>query len=116
MTAAAGSQLAGSLANNEDHASLESGLGDSKRAKTFDGRNYEEDSSSSTVSSSSSSRRRIAAFSSPSCVLVLRNMVVRGEVDEFLEADTISECSKFGPVRGCKVRIETLPNAYVLSI
>jgi hypothetical protein len=63
---------------------------DAKKPKTasFDERNYEDNKNdivSTSIGGSSIGvpvvRRRVA-LSSPSCVLLLRNMVVRGEVDE----------------------------------
>lgn len=46
----------------------------------------------------------------PSKVVLLRNMVTHGQVDEELESETKDECSKYGKVR--KVLIFEIPDAF----
>lgn len=36
-------------------------------------------------------------------VVLLKNMVAPGEVDEYLEEETADECSKYGKVLGCRI-------------
>mmetsp|Transcript_1976 Transcript_1976/g.5462 ORF Transcript_1976/g.5462 Transcript_1976/m.5462 type:complete len:434 (-) Transcript_1976:16-1317(-) len=39
----------------------------------------------------------------PSSVILLSNMVGRGQVDPELQSETAQECSKYGPVESCKI-------------
>lgn len=48
-------------------------------------------------------RKKQGLFSNPSCVVLLKNMVGPGEVDEILAEETKQECEKFGPVVRCVV-------------
>lgn len=52
-----------------------------------------------------SKRRKVES----SKVVLLRNMVGPGEVDEDLESETAEECTKFGPVVRCKIYEEKNP-------
>ena len=54
-----------------------------------------------STSSSSGSGRSVF---SPSCVVLLKNMVGPGEVDAALGPETQEECGKYGVVRDCIVR------------
>ncbi len=42
--------------------------------------------------------------SDPTRVVLLLNMVGRGEDESALETETIEECEKFGPVKCCAIR------------
>ncbi|CAM9551982.1 unnamed protein product [Ascophyllum nodosum] len=46
-------------------------------------------------------RKKRGLFSNPTRVLLLKNMVGPGEVDDELEGETQGECERFGPVRRC---------------
>ena len=48
-------------------------------------------------------RKRLGLFSNPSCVVLLKNMVQPGDVDEMLAEECKQECSKYGPVRTCVI-------------
>ena len=48
-------------------------------------------------------RKRLGLFSNPSCVVLLKNMVQPGDVDESLAEECKQECSKYGPVRTCVI-------------
>ncbi|CAM9975945.1 unnamed protein product [Pylaiella littoralis] len=48
-------------------------------------------------------RKKRGLFSNPTRVLLLKNMVGPGEVDDELEAETSGECERFGPVRRCLI-------------
>ncbi|CAM9141310.1 unnamed protein product [Discosporangium mesarthrocarpum] len=48
-------------------------------------------------------RKKRGLFSNPTRVLLLKNMVGPGEVDDALEGETQGECEKFGPVRSCMI-------------
>jgi len=48
-------------------------------------------------------KRKMGLFSNPSCVVLLKNMVGRGEVDEMLAEECKQECSKYGPVNTCVI-------------
>lgn len=52
-----------------------------------------------------SHRRKVES----SKVILLRNMVGPGEVDEDLESETAEECTKYGPVVRCKIYEEKNP-------
>ena len=45
-----------------------------------------------------------ATTDNSSRVVLLKNMVGLGEVDNQLESETIEECSKYGKVHSCKIR------------
>ena len=76
-------------------------------------------STSSTTSTSSSlvnaavsaASRRRGLFSSPSCVILIKNMVGGGEVDQSLAPETKQECSKYGMVVECVVREISISSA-----
>jgi len=53
--------------------------------------------------------KKRSLFRNPTRVLLLKNMVGAGEVDEELKGDVAEECGKFGPVR--EVRVLELPLA-----
>ena len=46
-------------------------------------------------------KKRMGLFSNPSCVVLLKNMVAPGDVDEMLAEECKQECSKYGPVNTC---------------
>lgn len=48
-------------------------------------------------------RKRLGLFSNPSCVVLLKNMVGPGDVDEMLADECKQECSKYGPVNDCVI-------------
>eukprot|EP00904_Undaria_pinnatifida_P005629 jgi/Undpi1/2196/HiC_scaffold_12.g05582.m1 len=48
-------------------------------------------------------RKKRGLFSNPTRVLLLKNMVGPGEVDDDLEGETQGECERFGPVRRCLI-------------
>eukprot|EP00903_Cladosiphon_okamuranus_P012880 g12028.t1 len=48
-------------------------------------------------------RKKRGLFSNPTRVLLLKNMVGPGEVDDELEGETSGECERFGPVRRCLI-------------
>lgn len=48
-------------------------------------------------------RKRLGLFSNPSCVVLLKNMVAPGDVDEMLADECKQECSKYGPVNTCVI-------------
>ena len=48
-------------------------------------------------------KKRLGLFSNPSCVVLLKNMVGPGEVDELLADECKQECSKYGPVSTCVI-------------
>lgn len=48
-------------------------------------------------------KRKMGLFSNPSCVVLLKNMVGPGEVDEMLAEECKQECSKYGPVNTCVI-------------
>ena len=49
-------------------------------------------------------KRRRGLFAAPSCVVLLKNMVGAGEVDDCLAAETKEECRKYGEVKECVIR------------
>lgn len=59
--------------------------------------------SSSNNVSIAGMRRSTVALKNPSSVLLIVNMVGKGEVDEALVRETATECSKYGPVKDCAV-------------
>ncbi|CAM9617700.1 unnamed protein product, partial [Heterosigma akashiwo] len=48
-------------------------------------------------------------FTNPTKVVLLKNMVAPGEVDQDLAPETKEECAKYGPVSECVVHEETDP-------
>lgn len=48
-------------------------------------------------------RKAKTAFNKPSCVVLLKNMVAPGEVDDQLGPETQQECARYGPVASCLV-------------
>ena len=56
-------------------------------------------------------KKRMGLFSNPSCVVLLKNMVGPGDVDEMLADECKQECSKYGPVNTCVIHeITTEPD------
>ena len=55
------------------------------------------------LTSAATPRKRLGLFSNPSCVVLLKNMVQPGDVDETLAEECKQECSKYGPVRSCVI-------------
>ena len=54
-------------------------------------------------SSSVVNKKRLGLFSNPSSVVLLKNMVGPGEVDDMLAEECKQECSKYGPVDTCVI-------------
>ena len=49
-------------------------------------------------------KRKRGIFTTPSCVVLVKNMVASGEVDDGLAQETQEECSKYGAVKTCVIR------------
>ncbi len=55
------------------------------------------------ASTVATTKRKRGLFSNPTKVVLLKNMVGPGEVDDDLQAETAEECSKHGPVVQCLI-------------
>jgi splicing factor 45 len=61
------------------------------------------DADAPSSSGAAAPRKRLGLFSNPSCVVLLKNMVGPGDVDEMLADECKQECSKYGPVNDCVI-------------